>query len=56
MSNITYVNCCIVDLEDIPNAQKSPGIGYKEKTHGVLEKKKTLFGIFIWLMTLSITI
>ena len=40
------MNCSIVDPEDIPNAQKSFGIGHKEKAHGVLEKKKTLFGIF----------
>ena len=46
MSNIIYVNCCIVDLEDIPNAQKSPGIGHKEKAHGVLEKKKDIIWNF----------
>ena len=40
------MNCCIVDPEDIPNAQKSLGIGHKEKAHGVQEKKKKLFGIF----------
>ena len=64
------MNCCIVDPEDIPNAQKSPGIGHNQKAHGVLEKKKTLFGIFIlaylaydvvynyfmWFITLSRTI
>ena len=64
------MNCSIVDPEDIPNAQKSLGIGHKEKAHDVQEKKKTLFGIFglaylaydvvynyfMWFITLSRTI
>ena len=40
------MNCCIVDPEDIPIAQKPPRIGHKEKSHAVHEKKKTLFEIF----------
>ena len=64
------MNCSIVDPEDVPNAQKSLGIGHKEKAHGVQEKKKKLFGIlslaylaydvvynyFMWFITLSRTI